>query len=109
MDKGEVLEVIERFRKALASLGVQVSVLVLYGSYARGNWREDSDIDVVVVSPDFEGRSYWERIELLGEAVYEVWEPIEAVAMTPQEWEKGDSMIAHFARDGELVYAAEPE
>ncbi len=108
MDKSTVLQVIEQFRKALASLGVQVSMVVLYGSYARGNWREDSDIDLVVVSPDFEGRSYWERIELLGEAVYEVWEPIEAVAMTPQEWEKGDSMIAQFAREGELVYPAEP-
>jgi len=108
MDKSTVLEVIERFRKALAGLGVQASMVVLYGSYARGNWREDSDIDLVVVSPDFEGRRYWQRIELLAKAVYEVWEPIEAVAMTPQEWEKGESMIAQFAREGELVYSAGP-
>ena len=29
---------------------------------------------------------------------------IEAVAMTPQEWQSGDSLIADYARNGEVVY-----
>jgi hypothetical protein len=29
-----------------------------------------------------------------------------AVAMTPDEWEKGDSFIVHSARKGEVLYAA---
>jgi predicted nucleotidyltransferase len=100
---------VERFRIALENRGVRASRLMLYGSYAKGTWREGSDIDVVVVSDDFVGKTYWERIELLAKAVCEVWEPIEAVAMTSEEWEHGDSMIAEFARDGELLYPAGPE
>ena len=107
MDKVAALEAVERFRIALEKRGVWTSRLMLYGSYAKGTWREGSDIDVVVVSGDFAGKTFWERVELLGKAVCEVWEPIEAVAMTPEEWEHGDSMIAEFAREGELVYSAE--
>ena len=31
--------------------------------------------------------------------------PVEAVTMTPQEWENGDSIITDFGRRGEILYA----
>lgn len=34
----------------------------LFGSYARGNWLEDSDVDIVVVSKGFEGESLPRRV-----------------------------------------------
>ena len=105
MDKAEVLQIIRRFGEALEDHGVEASKIILYGSYARGDWREWSDIDLVVVSEDFNDKGYWERIELLSAAICDLWEPIEAVAMTPEEWGKGDSMIAQFAREGEEVYS----
>ncbi len=106
MDKEAVLKIIRRFGEALENHGVKASKIILYGSYARGDWREWSDIDLVVVSDDFADKSHWERIIVLSDAIYDLWEPIEAVAMTPDEWEKGDSMIAQFAREGEEVYSA---
>ncbi|MCK4626222.1 MAG: nucleotidyltransferase domain-containing protein [Phycisphaerae bacterium] len=106
MDKNAVLEIIARFQHALLARGVEPQKIVLFGSYATGNYREGSDIDLVVVSEDFNAKGYWKRIELLSAAICDLWEPIEAVAMTPEEWEKGDSMIAQFAREGEEVYSA---
>ncbi|HSB72648.1 MAG TPA: hypothetical protein VLT62_25250 [Candidatus Methylomirabilis sp.] len=47
-----------------------------------------------------------ERIDLLADATYEIFAPIEAVAMTTEEWEHGDSLLAAFARKGEVPYAA---
>ena len=104
MDKKAVLAVIFDFRKALQAAGVTVQKIILYGSYASGRQREDSDIDLVVISEDFQGKGYWERIELLSTAIYKVFKPIEAVAMTPQEWQSDDSFIADYARNGEVVY-----
>jgi predicted nucleotidyltransferase len=104
MDKKTVLTIISDFRKALESAGIKPEKILLYGSYAAGNWRPDSDIDLVVISEDFEGKGYWQRIDLLSAAIYKVFQPIEAVAMTPQEWENGDSLITDYARDGEVVY-----
>lgn len=105
MDKDAVLKILSRFRKAIESKGIRINRLVLFGSYATGTYREGSDIDIVVVSENFIRKDYWERIEILSDAIYEVFEPIEAVAMTPEEWEKGESVIAEYARGGEMIYA----
>jgi hypothetical protein len=60
----------------------------------------------VVISDDFSSKDYWQRIELLTDAIDEVFKPIEAMAMTVKEWEEGESVIADFTRDGEVVFAA---
>lgn len=104
MDKTEVLRVIERYRHALERRGIRVAKIVLFGSYSTGNWHKGSDIDLVVVSEDFECREYWERIELLADALTDVFEPIQAVAKTRKEWEAGDSLIVEFAKRGEVVF-----
>lgn len=48
-----VKEIIERFVHALGKEGIHVDKVVLYGSYAQGRQRKDSDIDVAIVSRDF--------------------------------------------------------
>ncbi len=106
MDKAEVLDIIARFDAKLREMGVDVSKIVLFGSYAYGIPHDDSDIDVVVVSKTFEGKDGWERIKLLSKAIYRLWEPIEAIAKTPEEWEHSDSLIVQYARQGEIVVGA---
>jgi len=85
------------------SQGVSAPRIVLFGSHAQGNAREDSDIDVVVISDAFAGKSHWERITLLSKAILAGHVLIEAVPMTESEWEGGTSLIAEFARDGEEI------
>lgn len=106
MDKTAVLKTIEDFRVALEQKGVRVKRIVLFGSYATGTATRESDIDLVVISPDFSDKDLWARIEILSEAVCRVWSPIEAIASTPEEWEEGDSLALQFARQGEVVFAA---
>ncbi len=104
IDKYAVLNILREFQTILEAKGIKPSKLILYGSYAHENYTEASDIDVVIVSDDFSGMDYWQRIEVLTEAIYEIFEPIEAVAMTPEEWEKGDSFVCDFAGGGEVLY-----
>jgi predicted nucleotidyltransferase len=106
MGKAAVLKIIGQFKDALEKKGIKIVRIVLYGSYAAGKHREGSDIDLVVISDDFSSMSYWQRIDLLSGAIYEVLKPIEAVAMTDAEWENGESLIADYARNGEVVFAA---
>ncbi len=106
MDKKAALDIVARLRQRIEARGIRPQKVILYGSYADGTNREGSDIDVLIISEDFAGKDYWERIDILADAIYEVFAPVEAVAMTMEEWERGDSQIAAFARKGEVLYAA---
>ncbi len=103
MDQKAAVKTVKRFKQALESADVQVERLILFGSHATGTAREDSDIDVVVISPSFANKDYWERIDILSEAIYRVFAPIEASAFTPEEWQADKSLLVDYAKNGVLV------
>ena len=49
MDKEKVRRLVEEYAKLVVS-NMVVNKIILYGSYARGDFRKDSDIDVAVVA-----------------------------------------------------------
>lgn len=103
MGQDTVIKTVRQFKKVLESLNIQVEQIVLFGSHAVGAAHEGSDIDIVVISPSFAGKSYWERIDILSEAIYKVFAPIEATAVTPEEWQAGNSLIVDYAQNGVFV------
>ena len=45
-------EIILDFSKEIANiLGADLKKIILYGSYARGDYKENSDIDVMILTP----------------------------------------------------------
>ncbi|MGE5588786.1 MAG: nucleotidyltransferase family protein [Clostridia bacterium] len=54
MDKGTAIAITRRY-SALLSKQFRAKMVVLYGSYARGTARPDSDIDVAVVVDGLDG------------------------------------------------------
>ena len=81
----DVKRIIERYRQELKNFNIDSQKIILYGSYAKGNPREDSDIDLIVISDDFKDMNLRERLEILGIAAGRVFEPIEALGYTPKE------------------------
>jgi predicted nucleotidyltransferase len=81
----EIKEIIKKYKQEIEKLGVRPQKMILFGSYAGGNPREDSDIDVIVVADEFENMNLRERLELLGIAAGRVFEPIEALGYTQEE------------------------
>ena len=53
MGKREVVKIINRFVRELKRQNIVLDHILLYGSYAHGRVRPESDIDVAVVSRDF--------------------------------------------------------
>jgi len=84
----DVKRIIERYRQELKNFNINSQKIILYGSYAKGNPREDSDIDLIVISDDFKDMNLRERLEILGIAAGRVFEPIEALGYTPKEIEQ---------------------
>jgi len=64
-----------------------IEKIILFGSRARGEALNDSDYDFIIVSRDFKGIFFTERVGML----YDLWElgtPLEALCYTPQEFVK---------------------
>ena len=83
----EVLITITEYKEELEVLGITPKKIILYGSYAAGKAREHSDLDLLVVSDDFEDMDLWERLCLLGRARKGVVRPIEILGLTEEEFE----------------------
>jgi len=81
----QIKEVIEEYKQALMTLGINVERVILYGSHAKGNQREDSDIDLIIISEDFQKMNLRERLEVLGIAAARIMKPVEAKGYTPEE------------------------
>ena len=81
----EIKEIISAYKKEIEKMGVSPQKIILFGSYAGGTPREDSDIDVIVIADDFKAMNLRERLELLGIAAGRVFEPIEALGYNTQE------------------------
>lgn len=44
---------------------IKIEAVFLFGSYAKGNFNENSDIDLIIVSPDFKKIDFLKRLEML--------------------------------------------
>ena len=109
MAESTIAEIVEFLRQALAASGVGVQKLIVFGSRARGEGNGDSDLDVAVVSSDYEGKDIFERVRLAKKAVMATADrfviPLDIVHLTPEEYEARSSPIASFAHDGEEITA----
>lgn len=83
--RSQVEEIINKYKEMLEKLGVNSGRAILYGSFAKGNPREDSDIDLIIVSEDFRRMNLRKRLEILGIAAARIMEPVEAKGYTPEE------------------------
>lgn len=73
------------FCEELRRAHIRPERMFLFGSWARGQQREDSDIDVIVVSRDFARMGYRRRLEILGIAAGRAWVSVQALGYTPEE------------------------
>lgn len=57
----EIIKKIQKFIDLLASVGIRLERVIIFGSYARGNANRWSDIDIALVSKDFLGIGFYDR------------------------------------------------
>ncbi len=89
--------------------GIRVSKIVLFGSYAKGRQKVDSDIDIIIVSPDFRNKDIFEKVKLttgIGrELVKRTKKPFDIMYYSDLEWNKGHSLIINAAKkEGKIIY-----
>jgi predicted nucleotidyltransferase len=98
--------IVQRYCEQLRILGVHPQKVILFGSRARQEGDNYSDIDLLVVSSDFRGMGLRARLETLGIAAARVWEPIEAIAASPEDLQQVEpaDFLSEVLRTGKVVW-----
>ncbi len=66
----EVLDILNDFKKDLKKIyGSQFSDLILFGSYARGDFKEGSDVDLMVILKKMNLKDRWKEYEKLSDVL----------------------------------------
>ena len=84
MDRKTVIKEIKNFIHTL-SKDIVLEEVILFGSRARADGNEESDIDLLIVSDNFEGMSYFKRAYMM----YKYWKariPIDFMCYTSKEF-----------------------
>ena len=110
MDYREIEEIINYFTDRLKAEAVQVNQIILFGSQSNGSANFESDIDLCVVSRDFEGKGILERAKMIRNAeiatIKKYLIPLDIINMTPEELANGTSLAAQFVSNGNVIYEA---
>lgn len=95
----EVIDKIHRFIKEVKKYNINISKAVLFGSYAKGNYNEWSDIDLAVVSEDFEGIRYLDNCKMT-KAKLAVSYDISSLPYRPEDFTPDDLFVKEILQHG---------
>ena len=102
MDKSQVLEKAMQYT-ALVNEYIKKKKIILYGSYAKGNSKEDSDIDIAIVVDKID-ENFLDMEVLLYKLRRHVDDRIEPILIDCNEDKSGflDEILKH----GQIIYSA---
>lgn len=103
MDKTTVIECVKKMTD-LIRLSFPVKKVILFGSYAKGNARKDSDIDVAVVIDEIQG-DYLALEARLFQLRRDINTRIEPVLLEVQNDHSG--FLEEILKTGEIIYSVD--
>lgn len=95
----KIKKILLKYKSLLEKGGFSIKKMILYGSYARGNFKNYSDIDVCIISDTFQkNKDYYESY--LWKKVLEVDCRIEPVGYHPKEFKDIDPLVNEIKKEG---------
>ena len=86
MVEAKITGSIREYLRMLSVMGIHAQRAVLYGSFVRGQNHSDSDIDLIVIAPEFDGNKSLENVKKLWRATTVDYR-IEPIPCGEKEWE----------------------
>ena len=105
----EIREVIERIVEKIVA-GYAPQKIILFGSYAAGNPRPDSDIDLLIIKETPE--RFIDRCVAVRRVLSDPkrWVPLEIIVMTPKEVSErlaiGDQFVEEIVEKGIVLHGS---
>ena len=100
MDKTAVFAIARQYADEVVK-EMSPDMVFLFGSYARDNFKEESDIDIAVIFDGFEG-DWFQTCKRLSSLTWKVNTSIEPVLLDSRDDKSG--FVEEVLQTGELVY-----
>lgn len=102
--KATVEEIAKEVSEFLSSY-IKINNLIIYGSYAYGSPRQDSDFDIAVISADFKKMNILEKMDLFAKTALATDSRVEIKGFSKEEFlhpEEG-SLLEIIKRNGKAI------
>lgn len=93
---------VKHYVKRLKKNNIPVQKVLLFGSYVKGTPREDSDIDIAVISTSFKGDRFSDR-RLIVPFRRGIDSRIEPMPFTPRDFDEGGILIDEIKKTGQVI------
>ncbi len=105
----EIRNIAKALAKELERNKIVVDKIILYGSYAKGNPHDHSDIDLVIISPSFKGKKMLKIQEELARVFSKYLPLIEPIGYSSEEFQyaEPETLLGEVRKSGKLLCSGE--
>ncbi|MDI6751300.1 MAG: nucleotidyltransferase domain-containing protein [bacterium] len=97
-----IIEVTKQYIKELEKNNIPIQEAILFGSCVRGDQREESDIDMALISDSFSGDWFDDRRKIVP-LRRKIDNRIEPMPFRPEDFYNGGSFAAEIRRTGKKI------
>jgi predicted nucleotidyltransferase len=98
----QVVILLKRYIAELERNEIPIRKAILFGSYAKGYAKEESDIDVALVSEVFSGDRFKDRRKIIP-LRRKIDNRIEPLPFKPEDFENGGILVEEIRKTGVLI------
>lgn len=97
--KDAVIEIIKKYLLELKQHGIPVDQAILFGSFVKGTAREESDIDIALISDVFTGNRFDDRRRIVPFR-RTIDSRLEPIPFSPAGFTSGGALVDEITRTG---------
>ncbi len=94
-----IITILKRYVAELEKNNIHLKAAILFGSYANGNYGEFSDIDVALVSDDFEGVRFFDK-EKIKKPTLAIDHRIEPLPFRTEDFKEDNAFVKEILKTG---------
>ena len=107
MVEARVREAAELIKNLLEGRNITVDKIIVFGSHAKDNYTKDSDVDIAVISQDFNEKDVFQKAEMLKGLKWTLVEKFELafdiVPVSLKQWQESSSLVVDFIKEGKAL------
>ena len=103
VETGSILKVVKRYIEELEKNNIPIQEAILFGSCVKGNQRQESDIDMALISDSFSGDWFDDRRKIVP-LRRGIDNRIEPMPFRPEDFYNGGSFASEIRKTGKKIW-----